>query len=179
MRNLGCQTALTRALRALVPLALLGFAGCGFHLQGAGTLPAGMAKAYIETKRPYSEFSRTLTEVLRQRGAEVLGSPGAGAAVIGVTIDNTGQRVLSVSARNIPREYEVYYTVTFSVDIGGEQLIQNESLAVTRSYTFDETQVLAKAAEEQVLREALAEDLARRVMRRIESIGKTPSAPSS
>ena len=56
-------------------------------------------------------------------------------------------------------------------------LSTNESLAVTRSYTYDETEVLAKAAEEQILREALAADLARRVMQRIQSLGVTAAVP--
>ena len=40
----------------------------------------------------------------------------------------------------------------------------------TRSYSYDPTQVLGMSAEEQVLREALAEDLARRVLRRIAGV---------
>ena len=47
--------------------------------------------------------------------------------------------------------------MTFSLRVGAESLITNESLVVTRAYTYDETQVLAKAAEEEILREALAD----------------------
>jgi LPS-assembly lipoprotein len=165
------------ALRALVLGLALAVAGCGFHLQGAGTLPASMARTYVDTDRPHSEFLITLTDVLRQRGAEVLAAPADGAAVLDITVDETGQRVLSVSARNIPREYEVYYAVTFSLRVGPESLISNESLVVTRAYTYDETQVLAKAAEEEILREALAADLARRVMQRIQALGATAALP--
>jgi LPS-assembly lipoprotein len=155
--------------------ALLCLAGCGFHLQGAGSLPPAMGKTYVASPRAHSDLVQTLTDTLRQRGAEVLQSPDDGAAVLDIAADDTGQRVLSVSARNIPREYEVYYTVTFSLKLGGQSVIDHETLVVTRSYTFDETQVLAKAAEEEILRRALAEDLARRVVRRIESLGATPT----
>jgi LPS-assembly lipoprotein len=156
---------------------LFGAAGCGFHLQGAGTLPPAMARTYVDSDRPHSEFLVSLTDVLRQRGAEVLEAPAAGAALLDILADETGQRVLSVSARNIPREYEVYYAVTFSLRVGAESLISNESLVVTRAYTYDETEVLAKAAEEQILREALAADLARRVMQRIQALGATAALP--
>ncbi len=162
------------AVRASLAVAwLLAALGCGFHLQGAGTLPSAMARTYVETQRPHSEFLLSLTDTLRQRGAELLAAPAEGAAVLDITSDDTGQRVLSVSARNIPREYEVYYAVTFSLRLGAESLIVNETLVVTRAYTYDETQVLAKAAEEQILRRALAEDLARRVMQRIQALGTT------
>jgi LPS-assembly lipoprotein len=157
---------------------LLAVAGCGFQLQGTGSLPPAMARTFVDTDRPHSEFMLTLTDVLRQRGAEVLEAPADGAAILNVSVDETGQRVLSVSARNIPREYEVYYAVTFSLRVGAESLLSNESLVVTRAYTFDETEVLAKAAEEQLLREALAADLARRVMQRIQALGATAALPS-
>jgi LPS-assembly lipoprotein len=161
-----------RGVYASILLGLL-VAGCGFHLQGAGSLPPTMARTYVDTERPYTEFLVTLTDVLKQRGAEVLAMPADGAAVLDITSDETGQRVLSVSARNIPREYEVFYAVTFSLRVGTQTLITDESLVVTRAYTYDETQVLAKAAEEQILRRALAEDLARRVMQRIQALGAT------
>ncbi|HSC16079.1 MAG TPA: LPS assembly lipoprotein LptE [Gammaproteobacteria bacterium] len=167
--------AVSRRVRASLALAawLVAASGCGFQLQGAGTLPASMSRTFVDTDRPHSEFLESLTDVLRQRGAEVLAAPSEGAAVLDISLDETGQRVLSVSARNIPREYEVYYAVTFSLRVGAESLISNESLVVTRAYTYDETEVLAKAAEEQILREALAADLARRVMQRIQSLSAT------
>ena len=169
----GCSRGLLRGL-LLGGLCLL--AGCGFHLQGAGSLPPAMGRTYVATRSPHSDFLLALTDTLRQRGAEVLRAPNEGAALLDISADETGQRVLSVSARNIPREYEVFYSVTFSLKVAGKSLVTDETLVVTRSYTFDETQVLAKASEEEILRHALAEDLARRVMRRIESSGTTPVA---
>jgi LPS-assembly lipoprotein len=165
----------------LARAAIVGFAlvagGCGFHLQGAGSLPPALAKTYLASSAPHSEFLLSLTEALRLRGSEVVATRDQAEAVLNVSSDQTGQRVLSVTARNIPREYEVYYAVTFSLQVGEQRLVESESLVVTRSYTYDEMQVLAKAAEEQVLRRALAEDLARRVVRRIEALGATAAAP--
>jgi len=170
--------AMSRRVLAAFALAwLLAAGGCGFHLQGAGTLPPAMARTYVDTDRPHTVFLDSLTDVLRQRGAELLEAPAEGAAVLDITSDETGQRVLSVSARNIPREYEIYYAVTFSLRVGAENLISDESFVVTRAYTYDETEVLAKAAEEEILREALAQDLARRVMQRIQSLGATAALP--
>jgi len=178
MQQLARFSGASRGARAsLAPALALVLAGCGFHLQGAGTLPPAMAQTYVDTDRPHSEFLVSLTDVLRLRGAEVLAAPADGAAVLDISSDETGQRVLSVSARNIPREYEVYYTITFSLNVGTESLIRRESLVATRAYTYDETQVLAKEAEEQILREALADDLARRVVQRIQALGATAAVP--
>jgi LPS-assembly lipoprotein len=160
-----------RACSAAAVVAALG--GCGFHLQGAGTLPPALARTYLDSDAPHSDFLLTLTDTLRLRGSEIVETPQQAEAVLNILADETGQRVLSVSARNIPREYEVYYAVTFSLQVGGQRVIDSESLVATRSYTYDETEVLAKAAEEEILRRTLAEDLARRVVRRIEALGPT------
>ncbi|HEY9183235.1 MAG TPA: LPS assembly lipoprotein LptE, partial [Gammaproteobacteria bacterium] len=132
MQQLFSRPGCKRSARASLGLSfVLGLTGCGFHLQGAGTLPSSMTRTFVETEEPHSEFMVSLTDVLRQRGAEVLAAPEAGAAVLDISLDDTGQRVLSVSSRNIPREYEVYYTITFSLSVGAESLIQRESLVAT------------------------------------------------
>ena len=156
---------------------MLAIAGCGFHLEGAGALPTVLARTYLDSAEPHSEFHGSLTDALRLRGSEIVESADQADAVLTIVEDSTGQRVLSVSARNIPREYEIYYLVTFSLLVGGERVIEPESLIVTRSYTYDETQVLAKAREELELRRSLAEDLARQVVRRIAAIGAGAAAP--
>ena len=143
----------SRGVRASLAIGLaLAVSACGFHLQGTGTLPQAMARTYVDTERPHSEFLQSLTEVLRQRGAELLDAPADGAAVLDITADETGQRVLSVSARNIPREYEVYYAVTFSLRVGAESLITNESLVVTLFAFADGAVTLLRGREETAFR---------------------------
>lgn len=157
-------------------LLLATLAACGFRLEGTAPLPSAMAKTYVDTSRPYSEFLASLREALRLRGSELVASAPEADAVLTILEDSTAQRVLSVSARNTPREYEIFYIVTFSLAAGEERLIEPETIVVTRSYTYDETQVLGKAAEERVLRRALAEDLARQVLRRIEAVESSAAA---
>jgi len=152
-------------------------AACGFRLTGAGTLPPAMAKTYVESSRPNSEFFGSLRSALRLRGLEVVETPDEAGAQLIITEDNSGQRVLSVSARNIPREYEVFYSVTFTLAAGDQNLVEAQSLIARRSYTYDETEVLAKAREERILEQTLADDLARQVMRRIEAAGSGGPVP--
>lgn len=158
-----------RALTVVTACGMGGVAGaCGFHLQGTSTaLPEATAQTYLQTEDPYSDFYASLREALRERGASVVESPQDASAVLRIIEDSSGQRILSVSARNVPREYEVFYLVTFSLEADGSELLAPESLLMTRSYTYDETQVLGKSAEETELRRSLARDLALRVLRRL------------
>jgi LPS-assembly lipoprotein len=152
--------------------------GCGFRLEGAASLPGAMAKTYVETSEPASAFFDQLRDALRLRGLEIVGTPEEAGATLVISEDATGQRVLSVSARNIPREYEIFYSVTFALTTDAGRLIEPQSLVATRSYTYDETQVLGKSREERELRHALAGDLARQVLRRIEAVSGRSVVPA-
>jgi LPS-assembly lipoprotein len=152
--------------------------GCGYHLTGSGSLPPAMSTTFVRTTSPNSEFFSSLRQELRLRGLTVVESEAEAGARLIIAVDETGQRILSVSARNIPREYEIYYNVTFSVETGAGSLVDEQSVVARRSYTFDETEVLAKSREERILRRALADDLARRVVRRIEAAGNAVVSPT-
>lgn len=161
--------------RLLLLLSLL-LAGCGFHLRGAPDIPPEMASTYIDTGDRYSLFYRKLKERLEQTGVKLVDSPAAATAQLVILADDTGQRVLSVSARNVPREYEVYYTILYSLTSGENVLMEPQLKTLTRDYTYDETRVLGKAKEEDLLREAIADDLVRLVMFQLSSIDRPAAA---
>lgn len=136
-------------------------------MQGAFTVPPGMERTYIATDDQYTLFYRELRRSLMQSGMQFADTPGDATAVLSIHLDRTDQRVLSVSARNVPTEFEVYYTVQYSVDSGETNLLDRQLLTVTRAYTYDETLVLGKAREEELLRGAIVDDLVRIVLKQL------------
>lgn len=156
-----------RLAKIFLTAACLG--GCGFQLEGATELAEGLQRVYIQAADPYSPFVRAFQERVRQRSGEVVQDRDDADVVLMVLADETGQRVLSVSSRNLPREYEVFYVLRFSVTGPNRSASDVQNLDLIRSYAFDETQVLGKRNEEVTLRRSLAEDLARQVMRRIDT----------
>ena len=167
----GAGIDLSRALQALSPLlAALSLAGCGFHLQGRQPLPDAFAYTYIDTKDEQTDFVQDLRKALIASKVKVIRTQGSSGATISVHEDELTERILSVSARNIPTEYELTYRVKFSVTAGGKTLIDNEEISATRDISFDEAQLLAKEREQEILREALARDLVALVMRRLAAL---------
>lgn len=156
--------------RVLTICAALLAAGCGFQLQGAPSVPQAMERTYIAGDDTYSPFYRRLSAGLREAGVEVVAAPADATAVFSISRDETDQRVLSVSARNVPTEYEVYYTIEYAVDNGAGTLLPPQSLTITRNYTYDSTLVLGKAREEELLRDAIVDDLVRIVLKRISTL---------
>lgn len=143
---------------------------CGWQLQGATRLPEAVAVVYINPADPYSEFSRALRRSLLDAGARVVDNRAAAAAVINVRKDLYGQSVQSVSARNIPQEYQVYYNIEYAVEVNGKEAIEPQIINLARSYSYDERAMLAKQEEETVLRAALARDLANQVLLRMAAL---------
>jgi outer membrane lipopolysaccharide assembly protein LptE/RlpB len=139
-------------------------------MRSATVLPVEMDKTYIATDSRHSLFYRTLRSRLRENGVEVVDSPADATAVFSVLADDTGQRVLSVSASNIPQEYEVFYRVIYSVQSGEKVILERERQAMTRDYTYDVTLVLGKAKEEELQREAIVDDLVRVVLIQLSSL---------
>ena len=144
--------------------------GCGFQLQGALTMPAEMQRTYLDPVDKHSLFHRELRLQLQAAGVELADAPDNSTAILSIRIDETDQRVLSVSGRNVPTEYQVYYTVEYSIASGEKVLLSPQDLTLTRDYTYDTTKVLGKSREESVLREAVVKDLVRIVLKQISSL---------
>jgi len=145
-------------------------AGCGFHLQGALTTPAEMERTYIATDDRHSQFYRELRIQLQASGVSLSETEAGATATFSILYDDTAQRVLSVSARNVPTEYEVYYTIQYAIDNGAERLLELQTLTGTRDYTYDSTLVLGKAREEELLRDAIVKDLVRIVLKQVSTL---------
>jgi LPS-assembly lipoprotein len=126
-----------------------------------------MERTYIAAQDRHSLFYRELRRQLREAGVQLADIPDDATATLTISVDETNQRVLSVSTRNVPTEYEVYYSIEYSVDSGDTNLLRRQFITLTRDYTYDETLVLGKAHEEQLLREAIVEDLVRIVFKQL------------
>ena len=150
-------------------LALL-LTGCGFHLQGDMTAPPQMERTYIAAVERNTQFHRELRRQFQESGVNLVDSPEEATAIFSIISDQTGQRVLSVSARNVPTEYEVFYSVEYALVAGETSLMAPKDITFTRDYTYDETLVLGKAREEDLMREAIVRDLVRTVLKQISTL---------
>ena len=150
--------------------AALLIGACGFHLQGRAPLPDPVRTPYLEVPDRQSDFVQSLRRALLLNGARLAHEKGQASAVVSIVRDNVTRRVVSVSATNQPNQYEVTYTVGFSVTAGDQELLPQQELSATRTYSFDERLLLAKGHEDDVLRADMARDLADMVMRRLSSL---------
>jgi len=159
----------TRGCGAVIGAAAV-VGGCGFRLAGSDPLPAVLAQPYLSVKDPYTDFAREFERQLKNSGAALQEIRAKSTATIEVTKDLVEQRTLSVSARNIPTEYELTYTVTFAVQGPDRELLKPQTVTLSKDYSFVENELLAKEHEADTLRRQMARDLVAIAMRRLTSL---------
>jgi LPS-assembly lipoprotein len=153
---------------SVAQLSLL--SGCGFTSRARPDIPPGMSLVYIDSRDRYSEFYEALINEMRTIDLAYTDDRSKADSVIRVLRDETGRRTLSVSGRNVPTEFEVFYVIQFAILIDGKEVLEPTRLTRIREYTYDETLVLGKAHEEEFLRRAIATDLVGLVMKQISAL---------
>lgn len=154
----------------LIGVLAVSLTGCGFHLEGRTPLPASMKTAYVQATDMQTDFAQSLRKALLTSGSRPPSDKKMASSIVNIIKDDVVRRTLSVSAQNKPNEYEITYSVRFSVTAGDQELLAPQDISATRSYSFDETRLLAKEHEEAILRQAMAHDLADRVIRQLSSL---------
>ena len=165
----GEACGLRAGLGAAIVAVALPLSGCGFHLEGRLPLPRSISRPYIEASDQQSDFVQSLRRQMLISGAHPVDSPNQATAIV-IIQEAVTPRVLSVSAQNRPTEYQVTYTVRFSVTAGGKDLLPQQQVSAQRSYSFDESLLLAKQHEEAILQQSMGQDLADIVMRRLSRV---------
>ena len=157
-------------IAASLALLLALLTGCGFHLQGRMPLPEAIRTVHVEAVDEQSDFTQALRANLISSGAHLMDGPSPSAATLRISVDKVTERVLTVSTRNIPTDYELTYQVEISVRGAGRELMAPQKVSLSRIYSFDETKLLAKDREKQILLDALARDIAGVVLRRLSTL---------
>ncbi len=155
-------------MRTLAAAALvLGLAACGFQLRGTAELP-------FETLYMPSESGGVALELKRniQAGTRttVVDDPKKAQAVMEFVRETREKVILSLTGAGRVREFQLRYVVGFRVHDGkGTEFIPASVIQLQRDVTFNDAEVLAKEAEEQLLYRDMQTDMVQQIMRRLSS----------
>jgi LPS-assembly lipoprotein len=173
---LGAQVRARRARRQLLRRLAAGagaaaLAGCGFHLRGAATY--SFQSIYVNaTASP--PLGVALRRAIADTGSAKV-TPDAKDAqlvldIVGVVDD---KEVLSLSQSGAVREYELVKRVSFRAhDPDGNDWLPAGEIVVRRTYSFNESEVLAREAQEQRLLREMQLDVVYQLVRRLQAAHK-------
>jgi LPS-assembly lipoprotein len=158
-------------LLSLVAVAALVLAGCGFQLRGAATF--SFESVYINSSAPPG-FNNELRRALAgASSATVIESAAAAQVVLDIPVVQDDKEVLSLSSAGAVREFQLIKRVSFRLhDKEGADWMPAGEIVIRRSYTFNETQALARDLEEQRLQRDMQTDAIQQIVRRLQAAKK-------
>jgi len=155
-------------MRVILLLAALSLAGCGFQLRGTADLPfktlymppANQPGVALDLRRNIQAGSRTT----------VVDDPKLAEAVLEFTQESREKVILTLAANGRVREFELQYRVSFRVhDNKGGEFVPSNTVLLKRAVTFNDTEVLAKEREDQLIYRSMESDMVQQIMRRLET----------
>jgi len=159
-------------------LALL--AGCGFHWAGSRPLPSQLSWVYIDVVTPYQVEKPPLEAALRtrllRRGGVVSGSVAAARTVLRISDLTENREVLSVDTFGKAVEYKLTTRMKYELLEDGQPVVPGDVMRVSRDYSFNAQQVLAKEAEEARLQSFMQDELAELLLLRLEALINSQAA---
>ncbi len=169
----------SRPLLLLLGMSVLlgSLAGCGFQLRGSAQqymIPFRTVYLAIPENSPLSiELSRY---ILAQGETALVRERKEAQASIEILSEAKEKAILSLNSQGRVREFNLSYTLRFRVtDKDSQELLPASEISLRRSISFNESQVLAKEAEETLLYKDMQTDLIQQLIRRIATIKFNPA----
>lgn len=159
--------------RTLLLLCLGFLASCGFTPRGSITQTTDIGTVYIDAgdKVP---LARRLKAALADRSFTVSNDDKTANILIRLRNENQSQRIVSVESTGRVSEYELRHSVDMQIaqSYDGtppqyDTTQRANTVSVIREYTYDETGVLGKADEAEILRSEMREELVNHLMLRL------------
>ena len=158
-----------RAL-ALAALALV-LASCGFHLRGDASFP--FSTIYVNSPPSPPMAAETRRAIAASGPTRVVDSAAAAEVMLELPVVVDDKDVLSLSSGGSVREYQLVKRVQYRLhDKTGADWIPAGEIVIRRSYTFNESQVLARDLQEQRLLREMQTDAVQQIVRRMQSARK-------
>jgi LPS-assembly lipoprotein len=157
-------------LKKLLVLLLIVLAGCGFRLRGTADVPFDTIYIPGATGGIALDLKRNI-----QAGtnAKVVDDAKAAEAVLQFSHETREKEILSLTGTGRVREFRLRYRVGFRVHDGkGRDYVPQSGLELTRDVSFNDAEVLAKEAEEQLLFRDMQNDMVQQIMRRLAAAQK-------
>lgn len=166
-RPTGLRRAILRGGVILTVAAAM--TACGFQFRGKVDLP--FERAYVDAP-PFSVVAGQLKRGIEGGSRTRLTDNRAEAqAVIAILNEQEERAILAVSGGGRVRELQLRYRLSFRVHDGkGRAWLPPTDVNVARDMTYDESQILSKEGEAQMLFREMRSDAVQQVLRRIQAI---------
>ena len=158
-------------MRAVLLVLVVSLAACGFQLRGSAPVP--FQSLYIPSARTGIglELKRNIEA---GTDAKVVEDPKAADAILELSNEAREKIILSLGGTGRVREFRLRYSISYRVHDGkGNEYVPASTVNLTRDITYNDAEILAKEAEEQLLFRDMQSDMVQQLLRRL-SLARPP-----
>jgi LPS-assembly lipoprotein len=142
---------------------------CGYHLRGTVDLPNEMRNVYVESAS--ASLQRELKAVLQASEAKLVESPSAAGVHLKFTQETMNTRASSINISGRANQFQVNYLLNYSAyDATGKTVLENQQLTIKREYFNDQTDILGKSSEEDLIRSEMIKQAANSLITRLQIV---------
>lgn len=155
---------LSRLLAMLFTAMMM--AGCSFHLRGQASMP--FDTLYLETANRDTPFTKELRRNLEANKVKLASSSKQADVVLDIISETPDKQILTLDASGRVNEFQLFYRVSVrAYDLNKQEWIPAEEFVMHRDFPYDDNNVLAMEAEEDLLYQSMRTDMVQQIVRRL------------
>jgi|RifOxyD3_1024039.scaffolds.fasta_scaffold00373_7 LPS-assembly lipoprotein len=152
--------------KSLMLLLALSLAACGFHLRGEAKMPFN--SIFIEAANPNSLLVGELRRLMLANKIQLTSKADQADLVLNLSQEFPEKQILTLGGSGRVSEFQLRYRVSLrAYDQQQRDWLAADELQLSRDFSYDDTQILAKEAEEAQLYQYMRSDMAQQIMRRL------------
>jgi len=152
-------------------ILMLALSNCGFALRGSDMLSANFTSLQFYSEQPNSDFSRLLRRSLESADVDVTVVDEMGAdpdiPLLGIVSEQLITRPVTINPRARAAQIELRLSVVAALQLGGQTLMEPETLFVERVYFQDIENISGNQEEAEIISGEMRRDLINQLMRRL------------
>jgi LPS-assembly lipoprotein len=146
-------------------IGLVALTGCGWQLRGREPLPFSSLYVHAATT---SQVGNEIKRTLRASNTRIADKPESAQATLIIMSEIREKNILSLGGQGRVREYQLRFRVGYKLTDGkAVTFIPPTEIVLTREISFNDSEVLAKEAEEALLYRDMQTDAVHQLMRRL------------
>ncbi len=152
--------------RAILVLLVCLLSACGFHLRGQAGMP--FKTIFLVAPDVNSPFVNELRRNLLTNKIVIAPAADQADIILNIASEIADKQPLTFDASGRVSEYQLRYRVALrAYDNKQQNWMAADEMVLYRNYSYDDTKILAKEAEEALLAQNMRSDMVQQIIRRL------------
>lgn len=139
---------------------------CAFHLRNQVTMPFN--SLYLDAENPATPLIAELKRELEAKHIQLTSTATQADIVLKIVHERIDKQILTLASNGRVNEFRLSYSVSFrAYDLKQQDWIPADERVLYRDLSYDDTLVLAKEAEENLLYKSMRSDIVQQIIRQL------------